>query len=296
MHAPRKPAPADGVDTFPVDYMCRKLDVSRQGYYAWKKRGPSRREKDDVTLSTMIKAIFDHHEGRYGVRRIFHELHRQGVAVAYKRVQRLMAAMGLVSVHPRPRRPATTMQAAAPSSLPDLVGQDFTAPAPNRLWFGDITYIRTWDGWVYMASVIDAFSRKVVGWAVADHMRTELVTDALRMAITTRRPPDGVIFHADRGSQYTSSQFVAFCHGNNIRNSVGRTGICFDNAAAESFWATLKKEFIHLHPFDTLDRVRAGIFEYIETYYNRQRIHSAIGYLTPIEFEEEFDGRDLRAA
>lgn len=276
--------------------MCQKLDVSRPGCYAWKKRGPSQREKDDSTLSTMIRAIFGRHEGRYGVRRIFHELRRQGVAVAYKRVQRLMPSMGLVSVHLRPGWPVATVQAAEPSSLPDLVGQDFAAAAPNRVWFGDITYIRTWDGWVYMASVIDAFSRKVVGWAVADHMRTALVVDALRMAIARRRPPEGVIFHADRGSQYTSREFVAFCRDNSVRNSVGRTGVCFDNAAAESCWATRKKEFVHRHPFDTIDRVRAAVFEYVEVYYNRQRLHSAIGYVAPVEFEAEFDGKEMVAA
>ncbi|WP_322756740.1 IS3 family transposase [Frankia sp. Cas3] len=183
---------------------------------------------------------------------------------------------------------------AVPAARP--VSQDFTADAPNRLWFGDITYVRTWDGWAYVASVIDAFSRKVVGWAVADHMRTDLVLDALRMAITRRHPPKGVIFHADRGSQYTSKEFVDFCKINNVRNSVGRTGICFDNAAAESFWATLKKEFIHLHPFDTVERLRTGVFEYIEVYYNRLRIHSTIGYLTPVEFEDEFDKKGDRAA
>ena len=144
--------------------------------------------------------------------------------------------------------------------------------------------------------MIDAFSRKVVGWAVADHMRTDLVLDALRMAITRRRPPKGVIFHADRGSQYTSKEFVKFCKINGVRNSVGRTGICFDNAAAESFWATLKKEFVHLHPFDTLERLRKGVFEYVEVYYNRLRIHSTIGYVTPVEFEEEFDRKGARAA
>ncbi len=206
-----------------------------------------------------------------------------------------MRALGLVSVHPKARK-ATTVQAAEPSRLPDLVSQDFTADAPNRLWFGDITYVRTWDGWAYVASVIDAFSRKVVDWAVADHMRTDLVLDALRMAITRRHPPKDVIFHADRGSQYTSKEFVDFCKINNVRNSVGRTGICFDNAAAESFWATLKKEFIHLHPFDTVERLRTGVFEYIEVYYNRFRIHSTIGYLTPVEFEDEFDKKGDRAA
>src|SRR5262249_44770735 len=150
--------------------------------------------------------------------------------------------------------------------LPDLVGRRFTADAPNQLWYGDITYVRTWDGWGYVASVIDAFSRKVVGWAVADHMRADLVIDALAMALKQRRPPKGVIFHADRGSQYTSRDFVKFCKVKNVRNSVGRTGICYDNAAAESFWATLKKEFIHLHPFDTVRRLANGVFEYIEVY------------------------------
>ncbi len=135
-----------------------------------------------------------------------------------------------------------------------------------------------------------------MGWAVADHMRTDLVLDALRMAITRRHPPKGVIFHADRGSQYTSKEFVDFCKINNVRNSVGHTVICFDNAAAESFWATLKKEFIHLHPFDTVERLRTGVFEYIEVYYNRLRIHSTIGYLTPVEFEDEFDKKGDRAA
>lgn len=294
-HAPKKPAQVDGVETFPVNYMCDKLEISRSGYYAWKTRGPSQHDKDDATLSTKIKAIFDFHKGRYGVRRVFTELHRQGIKVGYKRVHRLMRAMGLVSVHPRPRK-KTTVQAAEPSALPDLVGRDFTAGAPNELWYGDITYVRTWDGWAYIASVIDAFSRKVVGWAVADHYRTELVLDALRMAIARRNPPEGVIFHADRGSQYTGKDFVDFCKINNVRNSVGRTGICFDNAAAESFWATLKKEFVHLHPFDTLARLRAGVFEYIEVYYNRLRIHSTIGYRTPAEFEAEFDRKEDQAA
>jgi transposase InsO family protein len=283
------------VDTFPVDYMCRKLAVSRQGYYAWKKRGLSQREKDDAALSAKIKEIFAFHQGRYGVRRIFAELRRRGVAVAYKRVARLMRVLGLVSVHPRPRR-TTTVPAAQPSSLPDLVGQDFTADAPNRLWYGDISSVRTWDGWAYVASVIDAFSRKVVGWAAADHMRTELVLDALRMALARRHPPKGVVFHADRGSQYTSHDFVKFCTVNGVRNSVGRAGACFDNAAAESFWATLKKEFTHLHPFDTVERLRAGVFEYVEVYYNRLRIHSSIGYLTPVEFEAKFDREGVQTA
>ncbi len=272
---------------FPVDYMCRMLKVSRQGFYQWKNRGPSQHERDDSALATKITTIFDFHQRRYGVRRVHAQLVRCGVRVAYKRVQRLMRELGLVSVHPRPWR-RTTIAAAGASELPDLVGREFSPAAPNTLWFGDITYVRTWDGWAYVASVIDGYSRRVIGWAVADHMRTGLVTKALTMALEQRRPGPGVIFHADRGSQYTSKEFVGFCAERGVRNSVGRTGICYDNAAAESFWATLKKEFIHVHPFDTVARLRRETFEYIEGYYNTRRIHSTLGYRTPVEYEEEF--------
>lgn len=206
--------------------MCGMLGVTRQGYYAWKGRGPSQRDRDDSALKTKIKTLFEFHKKRYGVRRIHAELCRGGVRVGYTRVQRLMVEMGLVSVHPRPRR-RTTVPAATPSELPDLVGRNFTPATPDSLWYGDITYVRTWGGWAYLASVIDGYSRKVVGWAIADHMRTDLVIAALTMALAQRRPSPGVIFHADRGSQYTSKAFVEFCSENGVRNSVGRTGICF---------------------------------------------------------------------
>jgi transposase InsO family protein len=271
------------------------LGVSRQGFYQWKKRVPSRHDRDDSALSSKIRAIFEFHEKRYGVRRVYAELLRSGVRVSYKRVARLMRSLGLVSVHPRPYK-RTTVAAASPSTLPDLLGRQFNSPAPNVAWYGDITYVKTWSGWAYIASVIDGYSRKVVGWAVADHMRTELVIDALKMALAGRRPPAGVIFHADRGSQYTSEQFVQFCRDNGVRNSVGRTGICYDNAASESFWATLKKEFIHLHPFDTVSRLRHGVFAYIEAYYNRLRIHSTLGYLTPVEYENQHTEQQNNAA
>jgi len=153
--------------------------------------------------------------------------------------------------------------------------------------------VRTWEGWAYSASVIDGYSRKVIGWVIADHMRTELVVDALVMVLAQRCPAHGVIFHADRGSQYTGKAFVEFCSNNGVRNSVGRTGICFGNAAAESFWATLKKEFIHLRPFDIVARLRRETFEYIEGYYNTKRLHSSLGYLTPSEYEEGFETRRL---
>lgn len=282
-------------NVFPIDYMCRMLGVTRQGFYLWKNRGPSQRDRDDSALKTKIKALFEFHKKRYGVRRIHAELQRGGVRVAYKRVQRLMREMGLVSVHPKPRK-RTTIPSATPSQLPDLMGRNFTPVTPNTLWYGDVTYVRTWDGWAYVASVIDGYSRKVVGWAIADHMRTELVIDALQMALDRREPPRGVIFHADRGSQYTSKAFVEFCVKRGVRNSVGRTGICFDNAAAESFWATLMKEFIHLRPFDTVARLRRETFEFIEGYYNTKRIHSSLRYVTPTEYEEKFETRRLHVA
>jgi transposase InsO family protein len=213
---------------FPVDYMCRMLSVTRQGYYQWKGRAPSLHDRDDAVLAGKIVVLFEFHKKRYGVRRIHAELLRGGVRVAYKRVCRLMRELGLVSVHPKPWK-KTTLRSAEASSLPDLVGRRFTPAIPNSVWYGDITYVRTWDGWAYIASVIDGYSRKVVGWAVADHMRTELIVAALTMALRQRKPGPGVIFHSDRGSQYTSDEFITFCHDNGVRNSVGRTGICYDN-------------------------------------------------------------------
>jgi transposase InsO family protein len=271
------------------------LMVTRQGFYQWKKRLPSRHDRDDSVLKTKITAIFGLHKKRYGVRRIHAELVRSGTRVAYKRVQRLMRELGLVSVHPKPWR-RTTLRSAEAGGLPDLVGRRFTPAVPNTVWYGDITYVRTWDGWAYIASVIDGYSRKVVGWAVADHMRTELITAALTMALRQRKPGYGVVFHSDRGSRYTSDEFIGFCKKNGVRNSVGRTGICYDNAASESFWATLKKEMIHLRPFDTVARLRRETFEYIEGYYNTLRIHSTLGYLTPVEYESRLEERRLRIA
>ncbi len=183
------------------------LGVSRQGYYAWTKREPSQRDRDESALKTKIKALFELPKKRYGVRRIHAELCRGGVRVGYQRVQRLMVEMGLLSVPPRPRK-KTTVAAATPAELPDLVGRVVTPAAPGAVWYGDITYVRTWQGWAYLASVIDGYSRQVIGWTIADHMRTELVIDAQTMALAVRGPVPGVVFHADRGSQYTSTAFV----------------------------------------------------------------------------------------
>jgi transposase InsO family protein len=275
--------------------MCRMLGVSRQGFYQWRDRPPSQRQIDDAALTERIRKIHVGHGGRVGVRRVRDELRRVGVVCSHKRVHRLMRTAGLRGVHPRPYK-RTTLPDRFDPRLADLVARDFTPPAPNLTWVGDVTYIKTWAGWAFCATVIDCYSRKVVGFAVADHMRTDLIIDALRMALIHRDPPAGVIFHSDRGAQYTSSEFRDFCRDNGVRPSVGRTGICYDNAVAESFFATLKKELIHTRPWPTIDKLRAAVFEYIESYYNRRRRHSAIDYDTPTEYENKHALTRLQAA
>jgi putative transposase len=218
------------------------------------------------------------------VRRVWAELAARGVQVSAKRVWRLMKAAGLRGRHPRAWR-KTTIAAQQPLAAPDLIGQDFSAAAPDTRWCGDITYVRTVDGWVYTATVIDLYSRKVVGYAVADHLRTSLILEALAAALLTRKPPKGVIFHSDRGCQYPSNQFADFCAANGVRRSMGRRATCYDNAVAESFFATYKKELIHTRPWDDLTEVRQHTFLWIEGYYNRRRRHSTLNYLTPLEYE-----------
>jgi putative transposase len=275
---------------FPVMFMCEMLEVSRQGYYAWRKRLPSAREKEDVTLTTLIVAIHEAHKGRYGIDRIHADLARNGYRVSPKRVRRLARAAGLACVHPRPYKATTVQDKANASGLVDLVGRDFVPAGKNQLWYGDITYIFTMSGWAYLATVIDGYSRKVVGWSVADNMREGMVIDALAMAVRNRDPGTGdVVFHSDRGSQYTGRAFRDACLSSGIIPSVGHTGICFDNAAAESWNATFKKELIHLHAWKDLAHVRQASFEYIEVYYNRKRIQKALGYLSPSEFELGID-------
>lgn len=280
---------------FPVAFMCPLLEVSVSGFYAWRSRPASARQVADAALGRLISAIFTAHHGRYGVRRIFAELSKTGHAVSYKRVQRLMVELGLRSVHPRPYK-RTTVPGEPSEVLVDLVLRDVNPLGPNLTWVGDVTYIKTWTGWAYLATVIDCHSRKIVGWSIADHMRTELIVDALDMALKNRRPAPGVIFHSDRGSQYTSSTFREFCTDNGVRPSVGKTGICYDNAVAESFFATVKKELVHLRPWPTLARLRTELFTYIESYYNRKRRHSTLDYLTPEQYELAFDRKAFQAA
>ncbi len=282
-------------EQFPIVFMCRMLDVSRQGFYQWRDRGPSVHADTDTALTGKITAIHSRHHGRVGVRRVHDELRRAGVGCAHKRVHRLMRAAGLAGVHPRPYK-RTTLADRFDPALPDLVHRDFSPAGPDLVWVGDITYVKTWQGWAFLATVIDCFSRRVVGWAIGHTMHTTLIIDALRMATTHRDTPAGVIFHSDRGSQYTSDEFRTFCRSNNVRTSVGRRGVCYDNAVAESFFATIKKELIHLHPWPTIDILRVAVFEYIESYYNRCRRHSTIGYDTPIEYETAHATARLQAA
>jgi putative transposase len=270
--------------------MCRELAVSRSGYYAWRTRPTSDRELRDDELTVIIRDLHEKGRGNPGTRRVRAGLAAMGVRIGLKRVWRLMKDDGLKGRHPRAWR-RTTVAGEKPVPAPDLIGRDFTATAPNTRWCGDITYIKTWDGWCYLATVIDLHSRKVVGYAVDNHMRTGLVTDALTMALTHRRPRGKVIFHSDRGTQYTSNEFDEYCRKNRIRRSLGRTGICYDNAVSESFFATFKKELIHTRPWPTVKHVKAATFEWIEVYYNRIRRHSTLAYLTPEEYELGF--RDL---
>lgn len=284
-------------ERFPVTFMCEMPSVSTQGFYTWKKRDPSKRQVDHEKLTELIVQIHVENEGRYGIDRIHRELARRGTRVGPQRVRRLARAAGLRCVHPRPYTVTTVQDEASRAGLVDLVGRHFVPDAANNLWYGDITYIFTMSGWSYLATTIDGYSRKVAGWAVADHMREELVIDALKMAVANQRPNIGdVVFHSDRGSVHTDVKFRDLCFSNGIIPSVGHTGICYDNAAAESWNATFKKEIIHLQLWRDTEHVRKAAFEFIEVYYNRFRIQKELGYLTPTEYDEGFDKGMAEAA
>jgi putative transposase len=272
---------------FPVDFMCRELGVTRQGFYKWRGADPSQRATDDASLTMLMRALFARARGNPGVRRLHAELAAAGHRLSPKRVHRLMRAAGLRGRHPRAWK-RTTVPGQKPVNAPDLLKRNFTARNPNRKWCGDITYVKTWDGWAYVATVIDLHSRAIVGFAVADHMRTSLITDALDMAIANRKPTRPVIFHSDRGTQYTSQEFADYCTANKIRRSLGRTGICYDNAVSESTFASYKKELIHTRPWPDLASVKTMTSDWINNYFNTIRRHSTLGYLTPHEYELGF--------
>ncbi len=268
---------------YPIATMCRVLGVSTSGYYAWLKRQSSQRSREDAILTDRIRWIHLRSRGTYGSPRIHAELRDEGVHVSRKRVARLMRAAGLQGVSRR-KSTRTTIRQPGAQRAPDLVKRNFTVDGPNKLWVADITYIRTWAGFLYLAVVVDAWSRRVVGWAMASHLRTELVNDALEMAVRQRRPK-GVIHHSDQGSQYTSLAFGKRCREANVRPSMGSVGDCYDNALCESFFATLECELLDRRSFRSREEAGRVVFEFIEGWYNPHRRHSSIGYASPVRYE-----------
>lgn len=266
--------------------MCRVLEVSRSGYYAWLKRPPSKRAQEDARLTKRIRKLHERSRGTYGAPRIHADLKAEGVRVGRKRVARLMKAAGLRGVSRR-KYVVTTRRAMRARPAPDLVQRDFSADGPDRLWVADITYVATWAGMLYLAVVMDVWSRRIVGWAMATHLRTELVLDALGMAIQQRRPA-GVVHHSDQGSQYTSLQFGNRCRKAGILSSMGSVGDCFDNAMCESFFATLECELLDRRRFRIPAEAQMAVFEFIEGWYNPHRRHSGLGQLSPMNFEKRY--------
>lgn len=273
---------------FPVKVMCEVLGVSRAGFYAWANRKPSLRARHDAVLLEKIRCIHKDSRQTYGSPRIHIELkedHR--IFCGRKRVARLMAAHGIRGCCRR-RRHWTTRKDAASAPSEDLLNRDFTADAPNKRWVADITYVSTWQGFLYVAVVLDLFSRKIVGWAMADHLRSELVLDALGMAVLARRPAKGLIHHSDHGCQYTSVAFGKRCQDAGIVTSMGSAGDAYDNAAAESFLATLKCELIYRQSWPTRDEAELAIFDFVEAFYNPRRRHTSIGGVSPVAFEHAY--------
>jgi transposase InsO family protein len=277
-----------------VTRMCAWLEVSKSGFYDWKSRPDSATAKRQAKLALIIRRIFDDSDSTYGYRRIAAQLARQGTAAGPELVRRLMRELGLVACQPRPWRPVTTKQGQA-GPIPDLVHRDFSAEIPGHKMVGDITYIPTWQGWAFLATVIDCATRKVIGWAVDDNYRTPLITAAITMAARNVELPEDAIFHSDRGSNYTSAEFAEVLEGLGIRQSVGRTGSCFDNALAESFNAAVKVERVHRTAYPTIRKAGKDIARYIELRYNRTRLHSALGYRTPQEVHDEYLNRQRAA-
>ena len=270
---------------YPVAVLCRILGVSKSGYYAWRSRPLSERRRQDALLCEKIHEIHSRSRETYGYPRVHAELHSLGIGCGRRRVARLMKAAGLRGcVRGKKRRTTRRDPRAAPA--PDLLCRDFVDGRPNRVWLADITYIPTREGFLYLAFILDTHSRRIVGWSMAPHMRTELVVDALEMAVWRRKPSVGLVHHSDRGVQYTAISFGKRLKEAGIIPSMGRTGTALDNAMAESFIATLKTELVHRRRFPDREIARSAIFEYLEGFYNRRRLHSALSYRSPADYEE----------
>jgi len=273
---------------FPISLSARMLGVSRSGFHAWRQRPPSDRALSDAWLLEKIKQIHAQSRGTYGSPRVHAELRRQGIRVGRKRVERLMRQAGLCGYHKR-RKQKTTIRVQGVRVADDLVCRDFNPTAPNLLWCADLKEIPTWEGKLYLASVLDCYSRRVVGWAMRDNMEAELVVDALEMAIARRRPGPGLVHHSDQGSQYVALIFGQKLRDAGIAQSMGSKGDCFDNAAIESYHATIEKDLLRRRSLRTKQEARTAIFDYIETFYNRERLHSTLGYRSPEEFERDHE-------
>lgn len=280
---------------YTISRMCRLLGVDRRRYYEWRHRraaGPSAREQRMAELAEKVKVHHAASDGTYGAPRILHDLRDAGETVSVKTVAKAMRQAEIAGISPRTWHPPTTVHGPDPAPVPDLVQRAFDQGGRDVAWFSDITYLATGEGWAYLCAIRDGHTRRVLGRAVADHLRADLVADALRQAVALRGElPGKVIFHADRGCQYTSQQIADLCGDLDLLRSMGRTGVCWDNAAAESFWSTLKHEYYHRHVFTTIADARRGVYAWIDGFYNARRRHSAIGYLSPLQYEHQLATR-----
>ncbi len=270
--------------TFPISVLCRVMRVSRSGYYAWRCRPPSQRARLDARLAQHIERSHRDSRGTYGSPRVLRDLRDEGLYVSRKRVARIMRQLGIQGCQPRRYRTTTESNHDRPVA-PNHLDRNFAATAPNQKWATDITYVRTWRGWLYCAVVIDLYSRRVVGWATAPHLRTELVLDALHRALGRRLPGTDLVHHSDRGCQYASRDYQATLAEHGITCSMSRRGNCYDNAVVESFFATLKNELLYRRAWPTHEEATLAIADYIELFYNSRRRHSTLGYQSPLSFE-----------
>ena len=275
-------------DSYPVSDLCAAFDVSRAGFYFWRQRGPSERDRTDADLGAEIDSLFTRSRRTYGSPRLHRALRRAGHLCGRHRVARIMRGRGIVGRVRGRRRPFTTDSDHEQPIAPNRLGQRETpVERPNEVWAADITYVPTDEGWLYLAGVLDLGSRRLVGWAMGENLETSLPTDALRMALSQRQPSAGLLHHSDRGCQYASEAYREHLAAWKLTPSMSRRGNCYDNAAMESFWSTLKEELVHRTRFESRAQAAGAIFDYIETFYNRERLHSALGYLSPVEFEKQ---------
>ena len=278
----------DHQEAFPVEALCDVLDVSRSGYYAWSRRPPSTGDLRRTELVAQIREVHSESRATYGSPRVFEALKDKGVACCENTVAKLMKAEGIRSKSKRRFRVQTTNSRHDHPVAANILNREFYPARANEVWTADITYVPTAEGWLYLAVVLDLFSRRIIGWATADHLRAELVCDALAMALTHRQPRGELLHHSDRGVQYASGAYQKILDGHGIKPSMSRSGNCYDNAVTESFFSTLKGELTHHESYSSREEARRSLFEYVEVFYNRKRLHSTLGYRSPADYEVRF--------